>query len=347
MTDVLLERDDRRKRLGGSEIAAVVGLDKRRTRYMLWCAKTAQEPKPIDPELARFFRRRTRQEPVIAEMLRDEGLNVTRVSYGNPNRYADLEHPWMSCEIDYEFTMTQAARERMPRLAHIPDGETVNGEMKTHYAFLGARFYGDEEAEEVPAEYACQVQWGLGITGRRAAVITPLFGVDNLELYPILRDDEAIGFLRAEAVKFWTENVLGNVAPDPQSTEDVLHMTRGYRGRPVELDEEAVDAARRIVTLRAANRANEAQIKEYEFRLFDYVRQRWGFPAAPGPEALSSEDVVFTFAGRPLFRWNEEPRVLLDQKRLKDERPDIAREFSKQIAPRVLRAIKLKTGGKR
>lgn len=332
--------DDRRKRLGGSEIASVVGLDKRRTAYQLWYSKTHEAP-PIDPDLERFFKRRTRQEPVIAEMLADEGIIPTRVSYGDPNRYADPAHPWMSCEVDYEFVMTPAARERLPRLAHIPDGEIVNGEMKTHY-FMFTSLYGDDDAEEVPAEYACQVQWGLGITRRAAAVVTPLFGVDRLELYPVLRDDAVVEFLRAEAIKFWHERVLAGVPPDPMSAADVVAMTRGYRGRDVALDEPAADAARRLLMLRAANAANDAQIKDYEFVLFKAIAKAWGFPDAPEPSALPGDDAVLSIDGHPFARWNEEPRNLIDQKRLKAEKPDIAREFTRTIAPRVLRAIKPK-----
>lgn len=330
---------DRRRYLGGSDIAAVVGFDKRRTPVDLWYAKTAEEPpSPITPELARFFRRRTRQEPVIAEMLAEEGVVVTRLSYGDPNRYKDPEYPWMASEIDFEFAMTPEVRERYPRLAEIPDGTTLNGEIKTHYGFM-QNIYGDQNAEEVPIEYAAQVYWGMMITGRPAALVTPLFGVDNLVCYPILRDEETIAWMRAEAIKFWAL-VESKTPPDPRSVDDIKRLYTGYRGRPVATDETILEAVGKITALRAANKANAQQLEDLEFQVFDFVRKAWGKPGAGGPDQLPSDDALLTYGGRPIASWKEQRGAYLDQKQLKIDKPEIARAYTKQTQFRVLRAVK-------
>lgn len=330
---------DRRRYLGSSDIAAVVGFDKRRTPYDLWCSKTATEPPPpIDPKLARFFRRRTRQEPVVAEMLAEEGIVVTRLSYGDPNRYKDAEHPWMAAEIDFEFLMTPEVRERYPRLAEITDGTTLNGEIKTHIPWMRG-IYGDQEAEEVPVEYAAQVYWGMMVTNRPAALVTPLFGVDDLLCYPILRDDETIGWLRREAIAFW-QLVETRIPPDPRSVDDIKRLYTGYRGKPVAADEAIVEAVGKLFTLRAANKANNQAIEDLEFQIFDHVRKVWGRPGAGGLDQLPSDDALLTYGGRPIASWREQRGAYFDQKQLKIDKPEIVRAYTKQTQFRVLRAIK-------
>jgi predicted phage-related endonuclease len=333
--------DDRRARIGGSDIAAVVGLDPRRTPLDLWFLKTASEPPPPpDPKLARFFARRKRQEPVVAEMLRDEGIEVTKLSWGEEeNRYKDVEHPWMVAEVDFEFRMNEAARERFedrPEWRAIPDGETLNGEIKTASVFTKWKF-GEEGTEEMPVEHAAQMQWGMMVARRRACLGAVLVGVDDLLLYPTMRDDATIAWLRSEALRFWEAHVLARVAPEPRNVDDFLNLYRRFAGKPVELDDVSEAAVADIFALRDQIKVAKQGYDEAEFKLFEHVRKAWGIPADPTAE-LPGDNAVFTKDGRPVAVWRRQNGSSLDQKRLAAEHPEIIEQYRRRTTFRVLAA---------
>jgi predicted phage-related endonuclease len=330
---------DRRTYIGGSSIAAVVNLDPRRTALDLWFSMTASEPPlPPDPKLAKFFKRRARQEPVIAEMLADDfGVEVTRLSYGNPNRYSDPDYAFMAAEIDFEFRMTDRVREHFPDRADflaVPDGAVCNGEIKTHYFWLGSK-YGEEGSEDVPIEYAAQSLWGLGITRRPACLVAALFGVDQLSCYPIVADEGTIAWLRQEAIKFWNENVLARVAPEPVNLDDILNLYRRYTGRPVELDEATAGITEDIFRLNEQKRVLDEGLEDKKFRLFDYVRKAWGIPADPTAE-LPGDNAILLYEGRPFAVWRRQNGTSLDQKRLRADHPEIVKEYDRRTTFRVL-----------
>lgn len=336
-----IEENDRRARLGGSDIAAVVGLDPRRTPLDLWFAKTASEPPaPPDPKLARFFARRKRQEPVVAEMLRDEGIEVTKLSWGaEENRYRDAEHPWMVAEIDFEFRMNDAARARFedrPEWREIPDGETLNGEIKTASVFTKWKF-GEEGTEEMPVEHAAQMQWGMMVARRRACLGAVLVGVDDLSLYPMMRDDATIAWLRGEALQFWHAHVLARVAPEPRNNEDFLNLYRRFAGKPVELDDAAEAAVADLFALRSQIALAKEKEEDAKFRLFEHVRKAWGIPADPTVE-MPGDDAVLMRDGRPVAVWRRQNGSSLDQKRIAAEHPEIIEQYTRRTTFRVLAA---------
>ncbi len=345
---------DRRRYLGSGDIAAVLGLDKRRTPFDCWTAKLSEDPpRALDPAKERFFRRRKRQEPVVAEMLADEGVLVSKLSYGGePNRYADREYDWMRAEIDFEFPMTPAVRERFPRLALIPDGTVLNGEIKTSYWFL-QRGWGDEAEEEVPVEYAAQVGYGMMIADRPACLLAVLFGVDTLLCYPILRGSIPETWMRAEAIKFW-RLVIDRVPPEPRSVEDIRRLYERHRGKPVDLTPEAMGAVAAIMMLRAANATNESRILEREFAVLNHVRNAWGVPPAElilGAKAAREaawkqavaetpeEDAVLLWGGIPYATWKLQSSSHLDQAKFREELPELARKYTVESQHRVLRRV--------
>jgi len=321
-----------------------------------WLSKvSADPPPPLDSKTERFFRRRRRQEPVVAEMLADEGVLVSKLSYGSePNRYTDDVFDWMRAEIDFEFPMTPSVRQRFPKLAHVPDGSTLNGEIKTSYGFL-QKNWGDEDAEEVPVEVAAQNGWGMMVARRPACLTAVLIGVDDLRCYPILRDPLIESWMREAALKFWFGHVLTGIPPEPKNVEDIKRLYESHRGKPVDLTSDVAKAITEIMMLRAANSANEMQIADREFAVLNHVRKAWGIPAADalaGTKAareaawrkavaeVPDENAVLLLDGMPYATWRLQSAHRLDGARLREERPEIAREFTTESRHRVLRHIK-------
>lgn len=198
---------DRRGFLGGTDIASIFGVSPWKTAYDLWEEKTAPvllpppEPTPAQEKAEARLRRGKKLEPWVMEMLEEEtGIFIRKKN----QRYTDPEYPWMSCEVDFEFTGE--------------DGES-NGDIKTVSPFAAGE-WGEEYSDEIPLHYALQFFWGLMITGRPLCLVGTLIGADDLRVYRVKRDEELIAEIRKRAVHFWTTNVLKKIAPAPTTISD-------------------------------------------------------------------------------------------------------------------------------
>lgn len=344
---------DRQKFLGGSDVAAIFKVSPWKTPYDLFMDKTTPRSDDADLDASRrkFFARRKRQEPVIAEMLADEyGIVVERLSLdADPNRYLDQDHPFLAAEIDFEFRMSEAVRAHFPEradFAAIPDGTLLNGEIKTVHPFKASE-WGEQGSEEVPIHYAAQVMHGLGVTRRPAAIVAALFGLDILLCFPVMRDEETIAAMRKAAISFWHDHILANVPPEAVNTDDVVRMYSGYCGKPVDLSTEAHDALLAIEALREREAQLKRDMQEAQWRVAQSVAFNWGVMVAPdkknAPALDAPDDAALLFHGRPVGTWNRQRGVYLDQKRLKQDKPEVIAAYSVEHQYRVFRLKKGKS----
>lgn len=128
------EQHDRSKYLGGSDIAAVLGISPWKTPIDLWNDKTT--PRVEGPAKA-VFKRGVRWEAVVAEMLverlESQGRKVQIVS--SNKRYKDQEHQFMASEIDFEIILDD-------------DTEITNVELKTVHPFR-MREWGESGSDDL------------------------------------------------------------------------------------------------------------------------------------------------------------------------------------------------------
>lgn len=345
---------DRRKYLGGSDAAAIFGVSPWKTKVDLFLdkIKPASDVDTTDPEKLKFFARRKRQEPVIAEMLADEyGIEVETLSLDdNPNRYRDSEHAFMAAEIDFEFRMSDRLRRHFQDredFASIENGQLLNGEIKTVHPFA-ASAWGEQGSEEVPIHYAAQVMHGLGVTKRPAAVVAALFGLDTLSCFPIMADAETITAMRSECVKFWTENVLAKVPPEPVNMSDIRRLYTGFAGKPCHLSEDAFKALHTLDELRKQRSMLDADIAESEWRLAKFIADAWGMPLINDEGKLdleANDNALLMLDGVEVGSWKRQRGAALDQRRLRADHPEIIAAYMREHHYRAFR-LKRQKGAK-
>lgn len=182
---------DRTKFIGGSDVAAILGVSPWRNVVDLWMDKTT--PRAENGQNAAAKRRGSRLEPYILDMIREEhGLQIVAAN----ERYIDPVLPFMAAEIDAEY---------------LDAGSRENIEIKTVHPFK-AKEWGEHETDELPLHYVAQVQHGLGVTGRHRCKVFALIG-DELKPYVVERDDELIAVMRDQAAAFWNNYVVPRVQP--------------------------------------------------------------------------------------------------------------------------------------
>ena len=178
---------DRRKGIGGSDVATILGLNKWKSPYQLWLEKTGQ----IDLE-------HTESEPaywgnVLEEIVAKEFQERTGKKVRRRNQVFEHPlHPFLRANIDRDVV-----------------GENAILECKTANAFLGKEW----EGEEVPLSYLCQVQHYMNVLNKKYCYIAVLIGGQKFIWKRVDRDQELIDMITERLVEFWETNVLDGQEP--------------------------------------------------------------------------------------------------------------------------------------
>lgn len=228
---------DRTKFLGGSDIAALLGISPWKNAVDLWIDKTT--PRREDGRNFAAKRRGSRLEPYVLDMIREEhGLAIARRN----ERYVDPDVPFFAAEVD----------------AETEDGENI--EIKTVHPFKAGE-WGQAQTDELPLHYVAQVQWGLGITRREVCKVFALIG-DDLRPYVVTRDDELVDNLRERARAFWTDHVLTGVRPpfDFANSRTLETLAKLYPGT----DGSRIEATAMHEHWRAVLETAEDMVKKYQ-----------------------------------------------------------------------------------
>ncbi|MGL9878002.1 hypothetical protein IGJ25_002590 [Enterococcus sp. DIV0240d] len=199
---------DRRKGIGGSDVATILGLNKWKSPYQLWLEKTGQ----IDLE-------HTESEPaywgnVLEEVVAREFQERTGKKVRRRNQVFDHPlHPFLRANIDRDVV-----------------GENAILECKTANAFLGKEW----EGEEVPLSYLCQVQHYMNVLNKKYCYIAVLVGGQKFIWKRVDRDQELIDTITELLVDFWENNVIKGIEPMIDGSEATQEF---LKERYSELDE--------------------------------------------------------------------------------------------------------------
>jgi putative phage-type endonuclease len=288
--------EDRTRFLGGSDIAAILGISPWSTAYDVWLEKTGQPKDFSDPMRERRFRRGQRMEPLIIEMLQEEhDLWVT----DRNTRWYHPEHPFLAAQIDFEYRVNPEFG--LPALDDRFD--IGNGEVKSVDP-RAAFEWGPDGSQEIPAHYAAQVMFGLAVTGRAEATVAALIG-DDLRVYRFERDEELCAALVKMAVGFWTENVGKLIPPPPQSKQDAAAMVKRFAGLSIEAGEEL----QALLGVWQSLRTQRLQIEKDERSAEQSVLDAILIAAEAHGVPQDDPDKVFVLSGgRQLASWNLQRR---------------------------------------
>lgn len=183
----------RRSGIGGSDVAAILGLSKWKTPLEIYNDKI-NEDLPVE-ESNPSIEWGNRLEPVIRQKYADEtGLTVTI-----PNKtFRHPEYPFMIANVD----------------GLLPDGSVL--EIKT--ARSGAD-WGEEGTDEIPEHYLTQVQHYMTVVGAKKCDIAVLIGASDFRIYHVDFDPEISDMLIEEEKAFW-QRVVDRNPPAPRTYKE-------------------------------------------------------------------------------------------------------------------------------
>lgn len=179
----------RRKGLGGSDIAPILGLLKWSSSLKTWRQKMGLDP---DTKANWQMKQGTHSEPLIAEDWAERnGVTLVQLPY-----LTDADKPWRCASVDY--------------LGVFPDGHVEILEIK----------YSGRGIEDIPDYYYTQVMWYMTITGIHQARLIVADFFHEPEARIVQWSDEIADGLLTAADAWWTRYVEGDEAPEPTMADE-------------------------------------------------------------------------------------------------------------------------------
>lgn len=192
-------QEERQTYIGGSDIAAIMGMSRWSTPLRLWAEKTGRIEQPDLSNNEAVEMGRDLEEFVAQKFSEKTGKTVRRA----PKKYNHKDYDFLAANIDRLIT-----------------GSDELLECKT------CTLWKKEEWEEgIPQEYVYQVIWYLGITGRKVGWIAVLIGGQMFRYKQIDFDAELFEIMVDKAINFW-QMVQEDIAPEamPQDGETLAEL---------------------------------------------------------------------------------------------------------------------------
>lgn len=279
----------RRRGIGGSDAAAIIGLDPYRSPFDVYAEKLGLKPEPEDNEAMR--QGRDLEDYVASRFVEATGKDVRRCN-------AILQHP------------------EYPWLIGDPDrlvvGENAGLECKTTSVLNKARF----NQGEYPPHYYVQCMHYMALTGAERWYLAVLVLNQAFHVFIIERDEDEIAALIEAEKRFWEDHIVKRIPPTPDGSESTAEAIKAMF--PEARQRETVALFGHEETLR--------RMRELQQKINDLTRD---YEALKQKIQLEMGEAEFGRAQGFLVTWRNQTRQSLDTKRLKAERPDIYTAYLK------------------
>jgi len=304
----------RKKGIGGSDVAAILGFSPYKSPYQLWLDKTGRsERSESQSESAHFGH--LLEDVVAKEYSRRAGVKVQRVT----QQLSLPDHPWAIGNIDRAIINPEISGN-----VRFKDGKLTTDQLlecKTASEYL-AKLFGEEGSDQVPDYYLTQCLWYLLLSGCQFIDLAVLIGGNKFRMYRIERDEDLIDSIFRQVKAFWFNHVVADVPPDPTCFDDVLHRwSKHVVGKQVEADLKHIKLAEELITVQNRQKADKAREDEIKLQIVTTMQDA---------EMLISQ-------GMTICTYKEQSSTRIDSTLLKKEEPDLFAKYSKTSSTRVFR----------
>jgi len=295
---------DRKKYIGASDCAGVLGLSRWNTPIKIWGEKTGNiEIKDISDkiqvELGIYL-----EDFVAKKFEKKTGLKVRRVK---ETRY----HP------KYNFIAANLDRRIV--------GDNIPLECKTCSAWKAKEW----EGEEIPQEYILQCFHQMAVTGADKCWIAVLIGNTDFKYKLIHRDEKIISNIIKKEVYFWQNFVEKNEMPMQVTKNDADALYELFPLAEPDSEIELSDSAAQLFETRQSLLADKKHIAGLLDKTDNEIK------------ALLKDKEVGR-VGNWIATWKAQISKRLDTKAVREKHPDICDKFLKETKSRVLRVREIK-----
>lgn len=277
--------------IGGSDVGAILGVNKYKTPFEVYLEKTEPISEVGEQSESAYWGDQF-EEVVAKEFEKRTGKKVRR----DRKHYKHKDYPYMVANIDRKIV-----------------GENAILECKTANQFLANEW----EEDEIPASYLLQVQHYLFVTGAELGYIAVLIGGQKFIWKEVQRDEELIQMIIEAEKNFW-KMVQDKTPPalDGSSAAE-KYLKEKYKdveeGKSIELGFEYKEKIKTYLEMKEQLKGFEIKVKELENQIkFEIGKSEYAY--APG-YSLS---------------WKKVSSNRVDTKKLKAEYPEVYEKVVKE-----------------
>lgn len=229
----------RKKGVGGSEVAAILGLDEYSSPYKVWLDKTGRETRFVDNK---YTQAGIILESAVADFFQIRTKYRIIKSSANQKTYF---HP------KYDFALGT------PDRTYIGNTQVGKGilECKTTQA----------QHDDVPEKWFIQLTWYMGILGSQYGSVAWLERGLDFKYKEYEYDPEFFNYLVERVGLFWNDHVLKDVPPDPIDISDIQLMYKRHSdGVVLHATPEIVSAHEKLKSIKETLSSLENEKEELE-----------------------------------------------------------------------------------
>jgi len=283
----MLDHEARKKGIGGSEVSAILGLDDYSSPYKVWLNKTGRESSTVDNK---YTKAGLILESAVADYFEQQtSYRIIKASA----KQTTVTHPKYSFAIgtpDRRYIATQKV------------GKGILECKTTQYAY-----------DDVPEKWFIQLQWYLGVIGSAYGSVAWLEHGLDFKFKEYEFDQEFFDYLLDAVNKFWHENVLKDIPPEPINSADIERMfTRHRDGSVLEATQELISAHTDLVSIKSA--IKELSVKENE--LTELIK------------TVMRDNEVIMAGSQPLFTWKtSKSSSQFNKEKFKIDHPELFEKY--------------------
>lgn len=253
-----------RSGIGGSDIAAVMGISPWKTPYAVWLEKMGLGDGVVESPAMEWG---TRLESNILDKFGKQHPKYEVIAPRETVRHP--EHDFVLASVDGLLRK---------------DGADIGVlEIKTASAY-SKDAWGEENTADIPEYYTMQVNWYMGIYSLPLAIVAVLIGGSDYREYVIHFDAELFERQLAAGRAFWENHVLAQVAP-PVSAGDGEALRQHHpeaTAPPISSIPEIDALAERMEELKAQAAEIKAEDKLCRARIMEFLGEHEGVAGSWG-----------------------------------------------------------------
>lgn len=295
MKDKLEWLKERQCGIGGSDVGAILGVNKYKTPFEVYLEKTEPITEVKEQSESAYFGD-IFEEIVAKEFEKRTGKKVRRDRRHFKHKY----YPFMVANIDRRVV-----------------GENAILECKTANQFLAKEW----EDEEIPASYLLQVQHYLAVTGAEKGYIAVLIGGQKFLWKEVQRDEELIEIIIKAEKEFWkmVQDKTPPALDGSSAAEKYLaeKYAKAEEGKVEQLGFEYKDKIKTYLELKEQIKTLDRQAKEIENQIKHELK-----------------DAEYGFTPGYSISWKNIVSRRVDNKLLKEKYKEVYKEVCKSTTSR-------------
>lgn len=285
---------ERKNYLGGTDLAAICGLNPYRTALDVYLDKTSDD---ISEDTNAAMRWGTLLEDIIAK----EYAQVTGYDIEiEPNTIYHPEHKFLGANID------RWVDRWVNNGTHILECKTAG--------FTKAKDWGDSGTDQIPESYLIQVAYYAAICAVPKVDIAVLIGGQDFRIYTYNKNKDLEDKIIKIGVNFWYNHIEKGIPPKCINTKDTFNLFPQSNNKEILAQDDIIAKLEKLKIAKMSEEQIQKTIEKLKVEIQEFMRDY---------------DVLIDNNGNVIATWkNTAPKSCFDLKRFKEEAKEIYLKYA-------------------